>query len=94
MGAKNVLVSLGGDGALLVDEFGKVHKEGVIKGHKVLNTVGSGDSMVAGFVAGCIDKNDYAYALKLGSACGNATAFFKRTWGPQKIKIDELLAQF
>ena len=64
MGAKNVLVSLGGDGALLVDEFGKVHKEGVIKGHKVLNTVGSGDSMVAGFVAGCIDKNDYAYALK------------------------------
>lgn len=56
MGAKNVLVSLGGDGALLVDEFGKVHKEGVIKGHKVLNTVGSGDSMVAGFVAGCIDK--------------------------------------
>ena len=66
MGAKNVLVSLGGDGALLVDEFGKVHKEGVIKGHKVLNTVGSGDSMVAGFVAGCIDKNDYAYALKLG----------------------------
>ena len=43
MGAKNVLVSLGGDGALLVDEFGKVHKEGVIKGHKVLNTVGTGD---------------------------------------------------
>lgn len=92
MGAKNVLVSLGGDGALLVDEFGKVHKEGVIKGHKVLNTVGSGDSMVAGFVAGCIDKNDYAYALKLGSACGNATAFLNRL--ATKDKIDELLAQF
>lgn len=92
MGAKNVLVSLGGDGALLVDEFGKVHKEGVIKGHKVLNTVGSGDSMVAGFVAGCIDKNDYAYALKFGSACGNATAFLNGL--ATKDKIDELLAQF
>ena len=92
MGANNVLVSLGGDGALLVDEFGKVHKEGVIKGHKVLNTVGSGDSMVAGFVAGCIDKNDYAYALKLGSACGNATAFLNGL--ATKDKIDELLAQF
>lgn len=92
MGAKNVLVSLGGDGALLVDEFGKVHKEGVIKGHKVLNTVGSGDSMVAGFVAGCIDKNDYAYALKLGSACGNATAFLNGL--ATKEKIEELLAQF
>lgn len=92
MGAKNVLVSLGGDGALLVDEFGKVHKEGVIKGHKVLNTVGSGDSMVAGFVAGCIDKNDYAYALKLGSTCGNATAFLNGL--ATKDKIDELLAQF
>ena len=92
MGAKNVLVSLGGDGALLVDEFGKVHKEGVIKGHKVLNTVGSGDSMVAGFVAGCIDKNDYAYALKLGRACGNATAFLNGL--ATKDKIDELLAQF
>ncbi len=92
MGAKNVLISLGGDGALLVDEFGKVHKEGVIKGYKVLNTVGSGDSMVAGFVAGCIDKNDYAHALKLGSACGNATAFLNGL--ATKDKIDELLAQF
>ena len=92
MGAKNVLVSLGGDGALLVDEFGEVHKEGVIKGYKVLNTVGSGDSMVAGFVAGCIDKNDYSYALKRGSACGNATAFLNGL--ATKEKIEELLAQF
>lgn len=91
MGAKNVLVSLGGDGALLVDEYGKVHKEGVIKG-KVLNTVGSGDSMVAGFVAGYIHKNDYSYALKLGSACGNATAFLNGL--ATREKIEELLAQF
>ena len=91
MGAKNVLVSLGGDGALLVDEYGKLHKEGVVKG-KVLNTVGSGDSMVAGFVAGWIEKEDYAYALRLGSACGNATAFLNGL--ATREKIEELLAQF
>ncbi len=91
MGARNVLVSLGGDGAMLLDETGAVHKEGVIKG-KVLNTVGSGDSMVAGFVAGCIQKNDYAYALKLGSACGNATAFLDGL--ATREKIEELLRQF
>ena len=92
MGAKNVLVSLGGDGALLVDENGEVNKQGIIKGYKVLNTVGSGDSMVAGFVAGSIEKNDYAYALKLGSACGNATAYLDGL--ATREKIDELLAQF
>ena len=86
-----MLVSLGGDGALLVDEYGKLHKEGVVKG-KVLNTVGSGDSMVAGFVAGWIEKEDYAYALRLGSACGNATAFLNGL--ATRGKIEELLAQF
>lgn len=91
MGAKNVLVSLGGDGAMLLDENRKVHKEGVIKG-KVLNTVGSGDSMVAGFVAGCIKSSDYAYALRLGSACGNATAFLDGL--ATREKIDELMKQF
>ncbi|MBQ2518283.1 MAG: 1-phosphofructokinase [Clostridia bacterium] len=91
MGARNVLVSLGGDGAMLLDETGAVHKEGVIKG-KVLNTVGSGDSMVAGFVAGCIRKGDYAYALRLGSACGNATAFLPGL--ATREKIDELMALF
>ncbi len=91
MGAKNVLVSLGGDGAMLLDEFGKVHKEGIIKG-KVLNTVGSGDSMVAGFVAGCLKKNDYAYALRLGSACGNATAFLPGL--ATREKIEELMHIF
>ncbi len=91
MGARNVLVSLGGSGAMLLDENGAVHKEGVIKG-KVLNTVGSGDSMVAGFVAGCIQKNDYAYALRLGSACGNATAFLDGL--ATREKINELLQLF
>ena len=91
MGATNVLVSLGGDGAMLLDESGAVHKEGVIKG-KVLNTVGSGDSMVAGFVAGYIKKKDYAYALRLGSACGNATAFLPGL--ATREKIEELLSRF
>ncbi|MBO6062178.1 MAG: 1-phosphofructokinase [Clostridia bacterium] len=91
MGAKNVLVSLGGDGAMLLDEFGSVHREGVIRG-KVLNTVGSGDSMVAGFVAGCIKTNDYAYALRLGCACGNATAFLPGL--ATREKIEELMNEF
>lgn len=73
MGAQNVLVSMAGDGALLLDEHGKTHVCGVCKG-TVKNSVGAGDSMVAGFLAGSID-GDYAYALKLGTATGGATAF-------------------
>lgn len=73
-GAKNVLISMGGDGALLLDEFNNVHKIGVAEG-KVINSVGAGDSMVAGFVAGYERYHDYSLALKLGTAAGNATAF-------------------
>ncbi|MDD7280598.1 1-phosphofructokinase [Floccifex sp.] len=74
MGAKNVLVSMAKDGAILVDEKGTIHKQGICKG-KVVNSVGAGDSMVAGFIAGFIQTKDYDYALKLGTACGGATAF-------------------
>ena len=88
MGAKNVLVSLGGDGAMLIDETGQKYKAGVLKG-KVINTVGSGDSMVAGFIAGYEKEHSYAYALKLGSVCGNATAFLNGL--ATKTKINELL---
>lgn len=73
-GAVNVLVSMGKRGAILLDENGKIHHEGILDG-KVKGTVGSGDSMVAGFIAGYLEKHDYAYALKLGTAAGNATAF-------------------
>jgi 1-phosphofructokinase len=73
MGARNVLVSMAGDGAILLDENGKIHTCGVCKG-TVKNSVGAGDSMVAGFIAGA-EKGDYEYALKLGTACGGATAF-------------------
>ena len=71
-GAVNVLVSLGGDGAILIDEFGEVHRRSAHRG-KALNTVGAGDSMVAGFLAGIY--RGYEYALKLGCAAGSATAF-------------------
>lgn len=91
LGARNVLISLGGEGAMLIDEFGQKHKMGVLK-EKVINTVGSGDSMVAGFVAGYEKEKSYPYALKLGSACGNATAFLPGL--ATKEKIAELLQKF
>lgn len=73
MGAVNVLVSMAGDGALLLDEQGQTHRCGVCRG-TVRNSVGAGDSMVAGFIAGC-EQGDYEYALRLGTAAGGATAF-------------------
>lgn len=73
-GARNVLVSLAGDGSLLVDENGETHRMGVCKG-KVKNSVGAGDSMVAGFVAGYLKHGDFQEALELGTASGGATAF-------------------
>lgn len=73
MGAVNVLVSMAGDGAVLLDENGNTHICGVCRG-TVKNSVGAGDSMVAGFVAGSMN-GDYEYALKLGTASGGATAF-------------------
>ena len=89
MGAQNVLVSMAGDGAVLLDENGKTHVCGVCSG-KVKNSVGAGDSMVAGFVAGC-EKGDYEYALKLGTASGGATAFSEGL--AEKDRIYELLGQ-
>lgn len=91
MGAQNVLVSLGKDGAILLDEFKNIHKIGVVEG-KPINTVGSGDSMVAGFLAGYEKEKSYAYALKLGTACGNATAFSDGL--ADKQKINEFLTKF
>ncbi len=73
MGARNVLVSMAGDGAMLFAEDGSTYSCGVCKG-TVRNSVGAGDSMVAGFIAGIAD-GDYSHALKLGTACGGATAF-------------------
>ncbi len=73
-GAKNVLVSMAGNGAILVDENNIAHRIGTPKG-KVKNSVGAGDSMVAGFCAGYLETKDYQYALKMGTAAGSASAF-------------------
>lgn len=87
MGAVNVLVSMAGDGSMLIDENGITHRLGVCKG-TVKNSVGAGDSMVAGFIAG-IQNGNYEYALKLGTAAGGATAFSDGL--AKKEKISELL---
>ena len=90
MGAENVLVSMAENGALLLDSEGNIHKFGVCKG-TVINSVGAGDSMLAGFIAGSVN-GDLEYALKLGTACGGATAF---SYGlAKKDFIDSLLADF
>lgn len=73
-GARNVLVSMAGDGAMLLDENGVCHRLAAHKG-RVKNSVGAGDSMVAGFLAGYLDSGDYEQALRVGSAAGSATAF-------------------
>ena len=83
------MVSMAGDGAVLLDENSGVHACGVCKG-TVKNSVGAGDSMVAGFVAGC-ETGDYDYALKLGTATGGATAFSEGL--AKKELIAELLQQ-
>ena len=89
MGAQNVLLSMAGDGALLIYETGKQHVCGVCKG-TVKNSVGAGDSMVAGFVAGSM-HGDYEAALKLGTAAGGATAFSEGL--AQRAEIERLLQQ-
>lgn len=87
-GAENVLVSCGKKGAVLLDSQGNTYQIGNVPG-KIISSVGCGDSMVAGFVAGYIEKGDYAYALKLGAACGNATAFSQSL--ATKEEIDAML---
>ncbi len=74
MGAQNVLVSMAGEGALLIDPNGTLHKQSAPRG-QVIDSVGAGDSMIAGFLAGFLDTGDHAYALSLGTAAGSATAF-------------------
>lgn len=90
MGAVNVLVSLAGDGAILLAENGEVYVAPCPKG-KVKNSVGAGDSMVAGFLAGVLESGNYETALKLGIAAGSASAFSEDL--ATKEKIMELLSE-
>lgn len=73
-GAKNVLISMAGQGAVLVAEDGSVHLTPAPKG-TLVNAVGAGDSMVAGFLAGWQERHDYGHAFRMGVAAGSASAF-------------------
>lgn len=90
MGARNVLISMAGDGAMLITEAGEVLRIGVPKG-KVVNSVGAGDSMVAGFTASYLKDHDYMEALKRGTATGSATAFSEGL--ATADKVEELYRQ-
>lgn len=74
MGAQNVLVSMAGEGAVLLDDSGSIHMAAAPDG-KLVNAVGAGDSMVAGFLAGWLGAHDYSHAFKMGVAAGSASAF-------------------
>lgn len=89
-GAVNVLVSMAGDGALLIDENGEVHEIAAPMG-RVINSVGAGDSMVAGFIAGYQETGSYDNALKKGVAAGSASAFSKNL--ATKEQVEELLKE-
>lgn len=92
MGAVNVCVSMGGKGAILVADDGNVYKakapDGILK-----NSVGAGDSLVAGFLSGWIEKKDYEYAFRKGVATGSASAFSERlaTVGEVNMLIDKVV---
>lgn len=73
-GAKNVLISMGSKGAVLIDENNCIYKMKISNTEKTINTVGAGDSMVAGFIAGYQMFNNYEKALQMGVAAGTATA--------------------
>ena len=74
MGAQNVLISMGAQGAALIAADGSVHTANAPKG-RLVNAVGAGDSMVAGFLAGWMEQKDYSHAFYMGLAAGSASAF-------------------
>ncbi|MBO0575752.1 1-phosphofructokinase [Clostridium botulinum] len=90
MGAENVLISMAGDGAIFISSKGKVIKSGVPKG-VLKNSVGAGDSMVAGFISGYLKNNNLEEAFKMGLATGSASAFSEGLASKEKVK--EILNQ-
>ena len=74
MGAKNVLVSMAGEGAVLADQNGESHQLPAPEG-RLVNAVGARDSMVAGFLAGWLRTGEFGCALRMGLSAGSATAF-------------------
>lgn len=85
MGARNVLISMAGQGAVLLDENQRVYSLPAPKGILV-NAVGAGDSMVAGFIAGWTEKQDYYHAFKMGVSAGSASAFSELLATKEEIK--------
>lgn len=90
MGAKNVLVSMAGEGAVLVAEDGKEYKKEAPKG-KLVNSVGAGDSMVAGFIAGYLSTGDYKDAFDMGVCTGSASAFSEEL--ATRAEVEKLLKE-
>ncbi len=89
-GAENVLVSLGREGALLSAGDGSVMEAAAPKG-KLINAVGAGDSMVAGFVAGWLESRSYAHAFRMGLAAGSASAFSEHL--AERENVEQLLSR-
>ena len=85
MGAQNVLVSMAGEGAVLIAADGTVYDAPAPKG-TLVNGVGAGDSMVAGFMAGYMERQDYKYAFQMGVAAGSASAFSENLATKQEIE--------
>lgn len=84
-GARNVLVSMAGQGAVFADETGAVHMLPAPLG-TLVNAVGAGDSMVAGFLAGWSEKADYDYAFRMGISAGSASAFSEQLATREEIE--------
>lgn len=84
-GAVNVIVSMAGDGAVFVGEDGSVYESDAPKG-KVVNSVGAGDSMVAGFLAGYLQSGSYSEAFKMGVCTGSASAFSEQLATKQEVE--------
>ncbi|MBQ1477013.1 MAG: 1-phosphofructokinase [Erysipelotrichaceae bacterium] len=90
-GARNVLVSMAGEGAVLLDENGQYHCSEAPKG-KLVNSVGAGDSMVAGFLAGYLETEDYEKAFRMGLCTGSASAFSEEL--ATREEVEALLSAF
>lgn len=91
MGARNVLVSMAGEGAVLLSESGEVFRAPAPKG-ALVNSVGAGDSMVAGFLAGWIEQGSYDSAFRMGLCAGSASAFSDQL--AKRHEVEALMAAF
>ncbi|MDE6957322.1 MAG: 1-phosphofructokinase [Lachnospiraceae bacterium] len=90
MGAQNVLISMAGEGAVLIAADENIYDVSAPRG-KLVNSVGAGDSMVAGFMAGWLEKKDYKHAFCMGVAAGSASAFSENL--ATKVEVEEVYQQ-